>query len=92
MIDLTQSQSSDESVSLMVDDEYCGDYDDSTHAFDERYARTIVLVHNGNKSPPFPLPLPPPPPPPHNCILLPQFPVKPFKEPHFLKHLLFRGT
>ena len=54
MIDLTQSQSSDESVSLMVDDEYCGDYDDSTHAFDERYARTIVLVHNGNKSPPPP--------------------------------------
>ena len=81
MIDLTQSQSSDESVSLMVDDEYCGDYDDSTHAFDERYARTVVLVHNGNKSPP-----------PHNCIPLPRFPVITFKEPHFLKHLLFRGT
>ena len=74
MIDLTQSQSSDESVSLMVDDEYCGDYDDSTHAFDERYARTIVLVHNGNKSPP---------PPPITVYRCPDFLLKLLKSPTF---------
>ena len=42
MIDLTQSQSSDESVSLMLDDEYYGDYDDSRRAFDERYAKYLI--------------------------------------------------
>ena len=46
VIDLTQSQSSDESVSLAFDDEYYSDYDDSTHGFDERYARTIALVYS----------------------------------------------
>ena len=39
VIDLTQSQSSDESVSFVLDDE---DYDDSTHGFDETYVRAIL--------------------------------------------------
>ena len=45
VIDLTQSQSSDESVSdFMFDDEHYGGCDDTIHGFDERYARAILFV------------------------------------------------
>lgn len=38
VIDLTQSQSSDESVSLVLDDEYCDEFSQGT---DGRYARHV---------------------------------------------------
>ena len=48
VIDSTQSQSSDESVSgFMFDDEHYGGCDDTIHGFDERYARAIVFVLYG---------------------------------------------
>ena len=44
VIDLTQSQSSDESVSFAVNDDEYGNYNDSTHGFDERYVHVAFWL------------------------------------------------